>query len=117
MASDPRFVDKATYYGKSSVKVMRLHQEGLKHFIREFEVDVHLKLLSRKDFTHGDNGDIIATDTQKNTVYALAKTKGVSEVSTCSLLRRTRDMREATSITPSDTYIYSHKPLKMKYEF
>ncbi|XP_072046161.1 uricase-like [Amphiura filiformis] len=75
--ADSRFVDDGTYYGKSCVKVLRLHQEGLQHYIREFEVTVHLGLLSRKDFIHGDNGDIIATDSQKNTVYALAKTKGL----------------------------------------
>ena len=72
------FIPEETYYGKSAVKLLRLRAEGNVHHIKEFEVNVHLSLSSKKDFESGDNSDIIATDTQKNTVYALAKLVGVS---------------------------------------
>ena len=65
-------------YGKNSVKLLHVHRDGPLHTIREYEVSTHLKLLSKKDFMVGDNKDIIATDTQKNTVYILAKKYGVS---------------------------------------
>lgn len=65
-------------YGKNSVKLLHVRRDGPFHTIREYEVSTHLKLLSNKDFTAGDNKDIIATDTQKNTVYILAKKYGVS---------------------------------------
>ncbi|XP_003729236.2 uricase [Strongylocentrotus purpuratus] len=71
------FIPEETYYGKSAVKLLRLRAEGNVHHIKEFEVNVHLSLSSKKDFESGDNSDIIATDTQKNTVYALAKLVGV----------------------------------------
>ncbi|XP_069687503.1 uricase isoform X1 [Periplaneta americana] len=64
-------------YGKNNVKLLHVHREGTYHTIREYEVDTHLKLHSKKDFLVGDNKDIIATDTQKNTVYVLAKKYGV----------------------------------------
>jgi urate oxidase len=65
-------------YGKNYVKLLHVHREGGFHTIREYEVDTHLKLQSKKDFVAGDNKDIIATDTQKNIVYVLAKKYGVS---------------------------------------
>lgn len=84
MAATPsfkaEFVDDRTFYGKSGIKVLRFHREGAVHYIREFEVSVNLSLSSKKDYETGDNSDIIATDTQKNTVYALAKMKGIRSV-------------------------------------
>jgi urate oxidase len=65
-------------YGKNYVKLLHVRREGRFHTIREYEVDTHLKLHSKKDFIAGDNKDIIATDTQKNIVYVLAKKYGVS---------------------------------------
>lgn len=71
------FIADETYYGKSGVRLLRMRKEGNVHHIKEIEVNVHLSLASKKDFERGDNSDIIATDTQKNTVYALAKLVGV----------------------------------------
>jgi urate oxidase len=65
-------------YGKNYVKLLHVYREGSFHTIREYEVDTRLKLQSKKDFIAGDNKDIIATDTQKNIVYVLAKKYGVS---------------------------------------
>lgn len=64
-------------YGKNHVKLLHVHRDGPVHTIREYEVDTQLKLDSTKDYLEGNNKDIIATDTQKNTVYILAKKHGV----------------------------------------
>ncbi|KAI7815677.1 uricase [Rhyzopertha dominica] len=64
-------------YGKNHVKLLHVHRNGAFHTIREFEVDTHLTLSTQKDYLDGDNTDIIATDTQKNTVYVLAKKHGI----------------------------------------
>ncbi|KPP67328.1 uricase-like, partial [Scleropages formosus] len=65
-----------TGYGKNSVKVLHIRREGTHHYIKEIKADVQLTLKTRKDYLNGDNGDIIPTDTIKNTVHALAKLKG-----------------------------------------
>lgn len=39
-----------------------------------------------KDYLHGDNSDIIATDSQKNTVYVLAKKFGIKSVEDFGIL-------------------------------
>lgn len=47
------------------------------HSVKELEVKTLLTLNSQKDYLKGDNSDIIATDSQKNTIYVLAKKHGV----------------------------------------
>lgn len=64
-------------YGKSSVKLLYVRREGHVHSIKEYEVDTQLTLASDKDYLGGDNSDVVATDSQKNTVYILAKRHGV----------------------------------------
>merc|ERR1719369_580566 len=64
-------------YGKYWVKLLHLERDGNKHSIKEYEVSTLITLDSDKDYLHGDNSDIVATDSQKNTVYLLAKRHGV----------------------------------------
>jgi urate oxidase len=63
---------------QGGVKILHVCQSGTVHSIRELEVETLLTLASSKDYREGDNSDIIATDTQKNTVYVLAKQHGIS---------------------------------------
>ena len=65
-------------YGKNAVRVMRVRREGDKYFVTELKVDIHLQLASTQDYTRGDNSDVVATDSQKNTVMVLAKQNSVS---------------------------------------
>lgn len=40
-------------YGKDHVKILHVRREGPVHHIKEFEVNTHLKLYSKKDYMHG----------------------------------------------------------------
>lgn len=42
-----------TGYGKDHVKMLHVRREGNVHFIKEFEVNTHLKLYSKKDYLNG----------------------------------------------------------------
>lgn len=66
-------------YGKNDVRLMRVRREEDKYFVTELKVNTELQLTSTKDYERGDNSDIIATDSQKNTVMALAKQSVVRE--------------------------------------
>jgi urate oxidase len=59
-------------YGKAAIRLVRVGRDELPHRLRDLTVAVALE----GDFTaahvDGDNTDVIATDTMKNTVYALA---------------------------------------------
>lgn len=72
-----RFVITDRSYGKNAVKIMYVERNGPVHVVKEMEVNTHLKLYSQKDYIYGDNSDIVATDSQKNTVYILAKKYGI----------------------------------------
>jgi len=65
-------------YGKNTIKFLRLHREGKKHFIKEVEVCTHLRLTSAHEYLDGNNSFVIPTDTIKNIVLVLAKKNGVS---------------------------------------
>ncbi|CAG7718597.1 unnamed protein product, partial [Allacma fusca] len=73
--SEFAFVDSG--YGKNFIKLLHIRREGNVHYIKEFEVNTKLELNTKKDYLFGDNNDIVATDSQKNTVYILAKQHGV----------------------------------------
>lgn len=73
-------------YGKNHVKLLHLRREGPVHSVKEYEVNTALTLDSDKDYIVGDNSDIIATDSQKNTVYILAKNHGVKSPEDFALL-------------------------------
>ncbi|MBW0090447.1 urate oxidase [Pseudonocardia sp. KRD-184] len=67
-------------YGKAENRLVRIHRETDRHEIRDVTVSTAL----RGDFTaahrHGDQSDVLPTDTQKNTCYAFAKSHGLGEI-------------------------------------
>ena len=67
-------------YGKAEVRLVRVTRDGDRHQIKDLNVSTAL----RGDFADahlaGDNAKVVATDTQKNTVYAFAQQHGVGEI-------------------------------------
>lgn len=65
-------------YGKAENRVVRIYRDTSRHEIRDLNVSTSL----RGDFAAahlvGDQGTVLPTDTQKNTVYAYAKSKGIA---------------------------------------
>lgn len=59
-------------YGKGRVRVLRLARDGARHTVRELSVRVMLTGGFEAAWTAGDNRGIVATDTIKNIVNALA---------------------------------------------
>ena len=60
-------------YGKSSVRLVKVRRASDPHDIVDVTLDVALEGAFDKVYTDGDNSGCVATDTMKNTVYALAK--------------------------------------------
>ncbi|KAE8739788.1 hypothetical protein FOCC_FOCC014713 [Frankliniella occidentalis] len=92
-------------YGKNYVKILKVRRDGLRHSIREYEVNTHLQLDSREDFLQGDNKHIIATDTQKNTVYVLAKKFGIKSPEAFSLLLCSHFLYTYPQVTEASVHI------------
>lgn len=59
-------------YGKQRVRVLRKQVENDRHSITEISADVLLEGMFDKSFLSDDNTQLVATDTVKNTIIALA---------------------------------------------
>jgi urate oxidase len=64
-------------YGKAEVRLVRVTRDTPVHRIEDLSVTSQLRGDFTVAFTEGDNSPVVATDTQKNTVYAFAKQYGV----------------------------------------
>lgn len=67
-------------YGKNAVNLSKIIRHPDHHEFRQVSVNVSLEGDFETAHTEGDNSLILPTDTQKNTVYALAKTHFVSSI-------------------------------------
>ncbi len=59
-------------YGKSRVRLTKIIRRGDNHDIKELNINIQMQGEFDRAFLNGDNSQIIATDSMKNTVYVLA---------------------------------------------
>src|SRR3954468_17290662 len=64
-------------YGKAETHLVRVYRDGAVHELRDLLVSVALAGALEAVHLEGDNRAVLATDTQKNTVYAFASEHGV----------------------------------------
>ena len=74
-----------TRYGKSRIRLVKLRRSGGRHDIVDLTVDVQLEGAFEKVYTDGDNTSCLATDTMKNTVYAVARHDPLEQVESFAL--------------------------------
>ena len=76
----------ANQYGKAEVRVVHVSRDGGTHEITDLNVSVTLSGDLAATHLTGDNSGVLTTDTQKNTVFALAKEHGVGQIEDFALL-------------------------------
>src|SRR4051794_12402419 len=64
-------------YGKAEVRIVRITRDTPVHEIEDLNVTSQLRGDFAASHLTGDNARVVATDTQKNTVYGLAREHGV----------------------------------------
>jgi urate oxidase len=69
-------------YGKSQVRLTKVTRHADRHDLKELCVAVQLEGDFGASYVHGDNSRIVATDTMKNIVYALAKKHTLTAIET-----------------------------------
>jgi urate oxidase len=74
---DPVILLGANQYGKAECRLVRVTRDTDRHEIEDLSVTSQLRGDFAAAHTVGDNAHVVATDTQKNTVYAFAKEHGV----------------------------------------
>jgi urate oxidase len=67
-------------YGKAEVRVVRVNRSQARHEITDLNVSTSLRGAFADAHTIGDNSAVLATDTQKNTVYAFAQEFGIDQI-------------------------------------
>ena len=71
--SESTIVLGANQYGKAEVRLVRIDRDSPRHEITDLNVTSQLRGDFASAHTEGDNSKVVATDTQKNTVYAFAR--------------------------------------------
>jgi urate oxidase len=62
----------ANRYGKASIRVVRVGRDETPHRLRDLTVAIALEGAFEAAHIDGDNANVVATDTMKNTAYAFA---------------------------------------------
>ena len=70
----------ANQYGKAEIRVVRVDRDTPRHEIHDLSVTTTLRGDFAAAYTAGDQAKVLPTDSQKNTVFALAKERGVGEI-------------------------------------
>jgi urate oxidase len=72
-------------YGKSRIRLVKVRRSPDAHEIVDLTLDVQLEGAFEPVYTDGNNESCLATDTMKNTVYALARQDPIAHVETFAL--------------------------------
>lgn len=75
-----------TQYGKAECRLVRIVRDTERHEIRDLNVSTALRGDFAAAHITGDQSRVLPTDTQKNTVYAFARSHGVREPEEFGLL-------------------------------
>jgi urate oxidase len=75
----------ADQYGKAETRVVRIYRDTARHKIRDLNVSTCLRGDFANAYLHGDQASVLPTDSQKNTAYAFALERGVSDIETYAL--------------------------------
>jgi urate oxidase len=67
-------------YGKAEVRLVTVRRDGAVHHLKDLTVSTSLRGELAATHLTGDNAGVLATDTQKNTVYAFAKEAPAGEI-------------------------------------
>jgi urate oxidase len=98
-AAGGRIVLGQNNYGKSEVRVVKVVKGPDRHDVRDLWVDIALEGEFEAAHVAGDNTGLLATDTMRNTVYALAKDHLVADIESFGLALVNRFLEAGPSVT------------------
>src|SRR3954454_9831067 len=95
-------------YGKSRVRLVRVARRPDRHDISDLTVDVALEGDFAAAHVAGDNSGLLATDTMRNTVYALAKGFDVADLEAFGMRLVERFGRAGPTVTRARIRLVEH---------
>ncbi|MFD0202522.1 MULTISPECIES: factor-independent urate hydroxylase [Saccharothrix] len=95
-------------YGKAENRLVTVTRDGAVHTIKDLTVSTSLRGDLADTHLTGDNSKVLATDTQKNTVYAFAKQAPVGEIEDFALRLGRHFVSTQEAITGARVLIDEH---------
>ena len=95
-------------YGKAENRLVTVSRNGSVHTIKDLTVSTSLRGDLADTHLTGDNAKVLATDTQKNTVYAFAKEAPVGEIEDFALRLGRHFVSSQEAITGARVLIDEH---------
>jgi urate oxidase len=95
-------------YGKSRVRLVKVTRRPDRHDLTDLTVDVALEGEFGAAHTQGDNTGLLATDTMRNTVYALAQGRPVDEIEAFGLRLVEHFLQAGPTVTRARIHLVEH---------
>ena len=95
-------------YGKSEVRLVKVSRRPQHHDLRDLTVDVMLEGDFDAAYVEGNNAGLLATDTMRNTIYALAKESPVDEIESFGELLVKHFLAAGPGVTSARVQIVEH---------
>ena len=92
-------------YGKAETRLFRINRDSERHTVRDLNVSSSLTGDFRAAHLDGDQANVLPTDTQKNTVFAFAKSIGVGEIEEFGLALARHFVDDVEPVTGADVRI------------
>jgi len=95
-------------YGKAETRVFRIVRDTDRHVVRDLNVSTALTGDFADAHLAGDQGHVLPTDTQKNTVFAYAKKVGIDAVEEFGLALARHFVEDVAPVRGADVRIEEH---------
>ncbi len=95
-------------YGKSEIRLVKVSRREGGHDIHDLTVDVKLEGDFKAAYVAGDNAGLLATDTMRNTVYALAKGRLIDDIETFGADLVGHFLAAAPDVTRARVHLVEH---------
>ena len=96
-------------YGKSEIRLLKVRRDAERQELWDLEVRVALEGDFEAAHTRGDNSQLLATDTMRNTVYALAKDHLTGSIEGFGLALVDHFLRAGPTVTSCRVEITQHR--------
>ncbi len=96
-------------YGKSEIRLLKVRRGAERHELWDLDVRVSLEGDFEAAHTRGDNSHLLATDTMRNTVYALAKDHLTGSIEGFGLALVDHFLRAGPTVTSCGVEITQHR--------
>src|ERR1700688_2098846 len=95
-------------YGKSEVRLVKVSRRPDGHDLRDLTVDVGLEGDFAAAYVDGDNAGLIATDTMRSVVYALAKEHPSEDIESFGQRLAQHFLQTGPGVTRARVHIVEH---------